>query len=274
MNVERRNATVKSSAAFSLVELSIVLVILGLLVGGILSGQALIKAASLRKTLAWNTGMQTTFMTFRDKYQALPGDMPNATSFWNRSTAAGVCTSDPGTASATGTCNGNGDGYIGWNGGPPGENYLVWHHLYLSGLDPYGQTMGQSGGWAVYIPAPAQSKATINFIGGGGTGYAALYPGATPNGTLVKGVGMQTAALCAGPFQATAEPTDIWQMDMKSDDGMPTTGNVIAWNGYLSDCTTFASGAGACLAGSAPNYTYNVTNSAVACDYLFLLLKG
>lgn len=105
---------------FSLVELSIVLVILGLLVGGVLAGQSLIKAASARKTLAWNTGMQTNFNTFRDKYFALPGDMTNATDFWGRSTAAGVCTGQPGTPSATGTCNG--DGKIGWNGGPPGEN--------------------------------------------------------------------------------------------------------------------------------------------------------
>ena len=68
--------------AFSLVELSIVLVILGLLVGGILSGQSLIRAAQLRSVTADYTRFVTAVNTFRDKYFALPGDMTNAQSVW------------------------------------------------------------------------------------------------------------------------------------------------------------------------------------------------
>lgn len=77
--------------AFSLVELSIVLVILGLLVGGILAGQSLIKASELRKIGADFTRYESAINAFRDKYFFYPGDLPNATQLWG---AAGGSSSD------------------------------------------------------------------------------------------------------------------------------------------------------------------------------------
>ena len=68
--------------AFSLVELSIVLVILGLLTGGILTGQSLIRAAEMRSIVTELQRYQTAARSFQDKYFALPGDMRNATDFW------------------------------------------------------------------------------------------------------------------------------------------------------------------------------------------------
>jgi len=68
--------------AFSLVELSIVLVILGLLTGGVLTGQNLIRAAELRAVTTEFNAYQTAANTFKDKYFAIPGDMTNATDFW------------------------------------------------------------------------------------------------------------------------------------------------------------------------------------------------
>lgn len=61
------------NGGFSLVELSIVLVILGLLTGGILGGQSLIKAAELRAVTTELDAFQTATNTFRQKYFALPG---------------------------------------------------------------------------------------------------------------------------------------------------------------------------------------------------------
>ena len=77
--------------AFSLVELSIVLVILGLLVGGVLSGQSLIAAAALRSVTTQEARWVAATQTFRDKYFALPGDMNNATSFWGRMNGNADC---------------------------------------------------------------------------------------------------------------------------------------------------------------------------------------
>src|ERR1700754_5054766 len=99
---------------FTLVELSIVLVILGLLVGGVLAGQSLIRAAELRSISTDTTQYRTALFSFREKYNALPGDMINATSFWgDRATGAESC-ADGAIANGTpGTCNGNGNGMIG-----------------------------------------------------------------------------------------------------------------------------------------------------------------
>lgn len=102
---------------FSLVELSIVLVILGLLTGGILAGQSLIRAAELRSVITTTDRYQAAVYSFRDKYFALPGDMRNATSFWgDQATGPSACADAGITDGTPGTCNGNGDGLIiNWN---------------------------------------------------------------------------------------------------------------------------------------------------------------
>lgn len=117
--------------AFSLVELSIVLVILGLLVGGILSGKSLIRSAQLRSILKERETFTTAVFSFRDKYFQLPGDMNNAYQFWGA--ACGTNT----TTIATG-CNGDGNGNIHYYNSPGpaemGENIKAWEHLQRAGL--------------------------------------------------------------------------------------------------------------------------------------------
>ena len=67
-------------AAFTLVELSIVIVIIGLLIGGILGGQSLIHASELKSVISDFQKYQSAITQFRTQYNAWPGDMPNATS--------------------------------------------------------------------------------------------------------------------------------------------------------------------------------------------------
>jgi prepilin-type N-terminal cleavage/methylation domain-containing protein len=70
----------KSSAqnqGFTLIELSIVLVIIGLIVGGVLVGQSLISSAAVRAQISQIEKYQTATNTFRGKYGYLPGDIPN-----------------------------------------------------------------------------------------------------------------------------------------------------------------------------------------------------
>ena len=97
---------------FSLVELSIVLVILGLLVGGVLGGQALIRAAEIRGVLADKDKYIAAVYTFKNKYHALPGDIPNAATLWGLVHANPFNCSTTSTTHPTATCNGNGDGKI------------------------------------------------------------------------------------------------------------------------------------------------------------------
>ena len=119
--------------AFSLVELSIVLVILGLLVGGILAGQSLIRAAELRSITSQYAQYIAAVGAFRDKYFALPGDFTKATDFW---TAADVDPATCRTAVGTGTatCNGNGNGVIASFTLGVDEHFRAWQHLANAGL--------------------------------------------------------------------------------------------------------------------------------------------
>lgn len=118
---------------FSLVELSIVLVILGLLTGGILTGQNLIRAAELRSFVTDLQRYQTAANTFRDKYFSIPGDMRNATNFWG--TDPNGC---PHAVQVTGsqTCDGDGDGLIESQnyGSHSDETFRFWQHLANAGL--------------------------------------------------------------------------------------------------------------------------------------------
>ena len=87
------------SNGFTLVELAIVMIIIGLLIGGILKGQELVENARVNATVAQIKAIQAATATFHDKYNALPGDMINPTG--RLSGCAGNC-----------AITGNGDGQL------------------------------------------------------------------------------------------------------------------------------------------------------------------
>lgn len=123
---------------FSLVELSIVLVILGLLTGGILGGRALIHAAELRSVTSEMQQFQTAINAFHDKYGNLPGDFNEAETLWGGPVADCLMTDSGDTT----TCNGDGDGRIDYDNGAvpygdtPYEGLRAWQHLVNSGMLP------------------------------------------------------------------------------------------------------------------------------------------
>ncbi|MGE3714395.1 MAG: type II secretion system protein [Alphaproteobacteria bacterium] len=73
----------KSSLGFTLVELGIVLVITGLIIGGVLVGKDLIQATQIRAQVSQIDQIKTAVQTFKLKYNCIPGDCPNATSFFS-----------------------------------------------------------------------------------------------------------------------------------------------------------------------------------------------
>lgn len=89
----------QARSGFTLIEVSIVLVIVGLLAGGILLGQELIEAAGVRSSVAKLGSFSTATNTFRTKYNCLPGDCSQAARF-------GLVARNGGAG-----C-GNGDGYV------------------------------------------------------------------------------------------------------------------------------------------------------------------
>lgn len=98
-------------SGFTLIELSIVLVIIGLLSAGILVGRDLIRAAELRSVVTDAEEYGLAINTFWLKYNALPGDMTNATDLWGSDDLCPDDSTTPDTPKMA-TCNGNGDGMI------------------------------------------------------------------------------------------------------------------------------------------------------------------
>ncbi len=261
---------------FTLVELSIVLVILGLLTGGILAGQSLIRAAELRKTMNYVSETRTAWMSFKDKYFALPGDMTNATSFWGRSNlvtdwhASGTCPSQPGTASASGTCNGDGDGYMATN---PEQNGM-WEHLQLAGL--IGYPVNTEIAWNTQPPGLRKGIYAVVLNNGccAGAAKSAMdfwFGNPQPNGVLVTGVGLRLGTY-GDPFYdvigGVLSPQELWQMDTKMDDGLPGSGMSYGFNGTNGMAGAWNT---TCLTASGGSYVYNLSETDTVCQALFVL---
>jgi prepilin-type N-terminal cleavage/methylation domain-containing protein len=120
---------VKRQQGFTLIEIAIVLVIIGLLLGGVLKGQELITGARVRNLISQQDGVKAAYFGFLDRFRALPGDYGSATT-----TITGVSTtSGCGVVATPG--NGNGNGQIEpAAAGAPSEHTLVWEHLSKAGF--------------------------------------------------------------------------------------------------------------------------------------------
>lgn len=235
-------------AAFTLVELSIVLVILGLLVGGVLAGQSLIHAAELRAVTTEFTNYKTSLGAFREKYMALPGDMPNAVRFWGAADGAttdGIdtdCIAITTAATGTETCNGNGNGqvstYIGttfWFS-EPHEMFRAWQHLANAGLieGTYSGVRDAGSLWAAAvgtnIPRSRFPSGGWSLIGYGNWAGDTLTFASNYGNVLTLGANNPTTMARANVMKAE----DAYNVDMKMDDGLPHRGMVMVGNNQWS----------------------------------------
>ncbi len=206
-------------SGFSLVELSIVLVILGLLVGGVLSGQSLIRAAELRSATTAMERLVTSTYTFRDKYMALPGDMSNAASFW------GTWTGNSNPALVGGAKNGNGDGFIDTNAVADDERFNLFRHLALAGLIEGSY----AGSYQDPQPTGNQPGVTTPPSRLGGTAMMFVHTAKGTNkiyGTQGNFYQLQSVST---PY-AVIKPEEAWQIDTKLDDGKPGSGRIMGLN--------------------------------------------
>src|ERR1700744_5463652 len=105
-------------AGFTLIELSVVLVILGLAIGGVFAGTSLMRSSQVNSIMVDEQKYVAAVNNFKQRYNALPGDMANATTYWN--SAAGnssdnyttTCYSSTINTNSPVTCNGSGNGQI------------------------------------------------------------------------------------------------------------------------------------------------------------------
>lgn len=244
-------ASFRTPSGFSLVELSIVLVILGLLTGGILAGQTLIRAAELRAVSTEFQRHSTAVSTFRDKYLALPGDMLNASQFWGALDGNDGSSWDcRGESSALPTCNGDGDGrieFVDAINAQTHENFLFWKHLANAGLiegnysgsnalptqticrshDPAWDHLGGCNEPLSKMSPTAWSTVWI----GDRTSDTVLFNGSYGNPLFLH------HRVSRDPvFDYVLRPEEVWNIDMKMDDGKPGTGNIVGVR--MLECTS------------------------------------
>lgn len=212
---------IRRQHGFTLIEIAIVLVIIGLLLGGVLKGQELITSARVRNLVSQQDGVKAAFFGFLDRYRAYPGD-------YSQSIA-----NIPGC----GTCSfGNNNGQIRTilAGDAIDEQIAVWEHLSRAGFinGSYTYTAGAE------TPASAPVNPFARYLQ---MIYDNVYDGAPTIRHNLK-TGNQI-------------PSDILaEVDRKVDDGVATGGGFrfSAYPGQSAGGGTAPVGPGSCYLLAAP----------------------
>lgn len=205
---------------FTLIEIAIVLVIIGLLLGGVLKGQELITSARVRNLISQQDGVKAAYFGFLDRFRALPGDYNQA------------------TTNITGaTVNGNNNGQIQSTGGGGAidEHIAAWEHMSKAGFINGSYTY--AAGAETTASAPTNPYARyLRLI------YDNVYGTGTPATRHNLKTGNQI-------------PSDILaEVDRKIDDGVATGGS-FQFSAYDGGGTggTAPTGSASCYAAAAPN---------------------
>jgi len=218
-----------NTSGFTLIELSIVLVIIGLIVGAIIIGQDIISAARVRGTVAQAEKYNSAVNTFRTKYQGIPGDL-----LTTYASAFGVFTLTIASAGTAGEGDGNGliEGGAAAATVPSGETIVFWRHMTDAGyVDGSFGTVGNalliaSTGLVTANNSNVQSSLPPAKLSP--TQYFTVYANLGLNYfQLLPVAQVQTpAAYTFAAFGIT--PVQAYDIDNKIDDGKPNTGIITA----------------------------------------------
>ena len=256
-----------SQQGFTLVELAIVLMIIGLLIGGILRGQELMENARVTSTIQQVTAYQGAKHTFMDAYAMLPGDIATANA------------RIPGCVTANACISGNGDGIVGilnagngsyanepWQDVPAAvntENTQFWKHLALTHLISGINPSATEPDWGASHPTAK--------IGGGFFMRFSNFAGnevlpSTSSHYIVLRNGISGQWTCGGTTSTgtcVISPMRAAQIDRKADDGIATTGDILAIS------ANWGNGCGAPGRGTNGPTGYLESQEDKACDMMF-----
>jgi prepilin-type N-terminal cleavage/methylation domain-containing protein len=259
--------------AFTLIEMSIVLIIVGLIVGGILVGQDLMNAAAVRATIAQVDKFNSAVHTFQNKYGGLPGDINGTLAsqfgFQARGQYAGEGDGNgiiEGIANNTPAVNNSLDQGA-------GETVVFWVDLSTANLiDGTFNTASPT-----VVPSSAISGSTLNsylpvakvrggnyvYVWSGGYSYYAH----SSEGDNANYFGIAAISSIAPNGHVTSIPglsaQQAYALDKKIDDGLPQSGSVVALydNATLAG-SLFPSWAGGSSAAGASTGANGPTTSA------------
>lgn len=194
----------RNQSGFTLIEIAIVLVIIGLLLGGVLKGQELINSAKVKNLATDFRNIPVFIYGYQDKFKALPGDDPSVVAHVN-----GTLATTPANTQGNGIIGGN------WNSTTQtDESYLFWQHVRLAGLTAGSTTVGASD----YMP--------VNAAGGAigiqsGTNVVTATPiNATAATNPIRGTYIICSPNILGKFAK--------QLDLQLDDGNTASGSMMA----------------------------------------------
>jgi len=251
----------RKQSGFTLVEIAIVLVVIGLLLGGILKGQQLINSARVRNLADQNSGVQAAYYGFVDRFRNLPGDMLCTAAV----TAVGAAVSPDNCTTVVGGTAGSGGGNGRIDTIP--EAGAVWAHLSVAGFLT-GTYTGITADAATYLGGVSTGQVPPNAFQG------PIMLAHTPD--YLEGVARGTITRLAYSFGGNIPVPLLRDLDQKLDNGTAGTG-VLRSSAETTDGTsgvfgavsdyTIGGGDDCVISGTD---TWNVDSSNQTCNAIFL----